>query len=408
MPELRSLFITLEKTHSRDASNIAGYIDQGGIFRYHVSNSEHLPAAAVVFDLIGKGKRKDGTVYTNLRKAHWIYTYTSGAQSEGGNDLVYVDGSNAVASEAKSMEEGKGKVRVLAGEGPNPGPLQGGGLFQAARDLHDTNALMSYKGMDDHSRTKGLHRALRYYMLAAYALLGKSAEAGYAGGNYIAALLVNDEGKILSWGVNSGWFHHGETNLLLNYFSEHASDVRFPSNTILFSTLTPCRQCSKYLQSTRADESVIFIGQNDPGSRGREGEKFGVHLSAVTDPVRNRVVTPKMGFRDTGKRTVTGGAWGKPSTTVPVMEQVKIGENVEKSNLEVLLAQKMRDGATVAEQIGQHCKELLIQSRVTFTHKQTKVRDHKLDDQLIKYQVLDYLNTWMKRVSLQSELKAIL
>jgi tRNA(Arg) A34 adenosine deaminase TadA len=407
MPDLKAIFRTLEEKDPRNVANIAGYIDDRNTFQYHVSQSENLPAAAVVFDLIGRNKMKGGKVYTNLRKAHWIYTYTSGAEGEGGNDLIYIEDANVAAMDTGLLTRGNGKVRVLAGEGASPGPVRGGGLFQAARSLHDSDAPVSYRGSNDHSRDKGLHRALRYYMLAAYALLGKSTEAGYSEGNYIAGLLVDDEGRILSYGVNSGWFHHGETNMLLHYFSDHPGQPKLPSNTILFSTLTPCKQCSKYIEATRPGDSVIFIGQEDTGGRGREGEKFGVHLSAVTDPIRNRVAKPIMQERDTGKVRSVGGAWGQPKTTERIMERVQVGEKVEKSNLETLLAQKMKEGATIAEQIGKHCGELLVESRGTFTHKHAKVRDQRLDDQLIKYQVLDYLNTWMNRVKLQSFLKQI-
>lgn len=409
MPPLKSLFLGLEANKSRDAFNIAGYIDQDETFKYHVSNNENLPAAAVVFDLIGKQQNPTGKVYTNSRKGHWIYTYTSGSGSEGGRELLYAHDSNASAKEAKSMEEGKGKVRVVAGEVSGQGPLKPkGGLFQAAKDLHDGKKQVSYKGVDNHTREKGLHRALRYYMLAAFALLGKGAQAGYDQGNYIAALLVDDQGGILSYGVNSGWFHHGETNMLLNYFCAHSSQSKFPANTIIFSTLTPCQQCSKYLQGTRPDESVIFIGQLDSGSKGSEGEKYGKHLSAVTDPIRNRVAKPKMEVRDTGKFKEVKG-WGPTPSKVPITELVQVGETVTKPILETLLSEQMREGSTVAEQIGKNCSEVLIQSRATFAHKYAKKekRNQELEDQLVKCQVLEYLNTWVEGVNLASKLKTI-
>ncbi len=407
MAELKNLVRELEKENPRASHNIAGYIDDNRRFRYQVSSNENLPAAAIVLDLVGK---KQGMIYTNLRRNHWIYTYTSAIGGEGGTDLMYVDDSNAVASESRSMA-GRPSVRVLAGVGSNPGPLRdAGGLFQAAKGLHDSERKVIYTGAEKvHTREKGLHRALRYYMLAAYAVLGKCAQSNYDGGNYIAALLVDDSGRILSYGVNSGWFHHGETNMLLNYFRANSAAGKFPSNTIIFSTLTPCKQCSKYLQDTRPAESVIFIGQEDTGSRGREGEKFGVHLSAVTDPVRSRVATPIMKTEVIGTKTVKG-AWGKPDSTVNVTREVPSGqEKVEHFLVETLLSGKMGEGASVAEQIGQKCKEVLIQSRGTLTYKSSKVRPkgEGNDDQLVKSQVLEYLNTWIGDVALTSELRPI-
>ncbi len=409
MPQITTLFEHLEKEHPRNSANIAGYINDQNVFCYHVSSSNNLPAAVVVFDLVGYNKRKNGKVYTNLTKSHWVYTYVGSAEGGSAPDLVHVNESNASALEATPMTKGKGQVRVLAGEGGNPGPLTGGGLFQAAKSLHDSATPVSYLGAkDNHSRDKGLHRALRYYMLAAYALLGKCAGGESSVGNYIAALLVDDQGKILSYGINSGGFHHGETNMLLNYFRAHGNDPTFPANTIIFSTLTPCKQCSKYIEATRPGDSVVFIGQRDTGSRGREGEKYGVHLSAVTDPIRNRVAKPIMGTRETGEVRTIPGVWGKGPTTVKVTEQVQTGEDVKRSDLEEMLSKKMKEGdGTIAEQIGKYCTELLIQSRGTFTHKQTKARNQGVDDQLVKYQVLDYLNTWMNGVGANSDLKAI-
>lgn len=402
MPSLKTFFEDLEKTYPRETHNIAGYIQQG-TFKYHISSNENLPAAVVVFDKVGK---KQGLVYTNIKKSHWIYTYT-GDSGEGDKTLEYSGESNATASEKDTMGAGKGEVRLYAGEGRNPGPLgNAGGLFEAAKALHDSETPVKYGKTDPHTRTRGLHRALRFYMLAAYALLGKCAEGDYGGGNYIAALLVDDKGKIVSYGVNSGWFHHGETNMLLNYFRAHAADGKFPSNTIVFSTLTPCKQCSKYLQSTRPDDSVIFIGQEDTGSRGSEGEKFGVHLGAVTDPLRNRVATPVFREKLVGEKTIPG-AWGKPPSKVPIYEKEKTGEKVEKYLLETYLAQKMGQGASVAEQVGQKCSGILIQSRQTFDHKSSKVRDQTHDDELVKHQVLEYLNRWLGGVGSASAMKRI-
>ncbi len=283
------------------------------------------------------------------------------------------------------------------------GPLKGGGLFQAAKDLTDKAAIYKEEGAKKVSTTeKGLHRAVRYYMLAAYSILGKCATQKYEGGNYIAALMVDDTGTILSYGINSGWFHHGEVNMLLNYFKANPTATQFPSKTIVFSTLTPCKQCSKYLEDARPTDSIIFMGQNDPGTLGRVGEKHAVYLSSVTDPILNRVAKPIMKSKVVGTKTVKG--WGKEST-VQVMEEYQDGEKVERYALDAALSDKMGPGASVAEQIGTKCNLILNQSMVTLTHKFDKVRANNQEgsDQAVKIPVLSYLRSWIAGVSTMSK-----
>ncbi len=400
MADLRTFFRSLEERHPRNASNIAGYIDRDGVFQWHVSGHDNLPAAVTVFDVVGK--RTTGVVYTNLRKNHWLYTYTSG---EGGNDLVYIDDKSASADAERIIGGvGNGKVRVLADDGPGPGPLRApGGLYQAAKSLHDSQAPVKYEG-ENHTRDKGLHRALRYYMLAAYALLGKCRATEETDvWNYIAALLVDDEGRILSYGVNSGWFHHGETNMLLNYFRAHSNVATFPANTIVFSTLTPCKQCSTYLQGARPANSVIFIGQEDSGARGREGEKFGVHLSAVTDPIRYRTVTETWNNVVIGRKPPVG--WAKVGE--PITEKRRGEDKVEKHPLEEHLSKQMKEGASVADQIGRECQDILTHARGTFEYKSGKRRNNDGGEQSVKAQVLEYLNTWIASVNPQSSLRQV-
>jgi tRNA(Arg) A34 adenosine deaminase TadA len=405
MAQLKSLFSELEKTSPRGTSNIAGYIE-GSNFHYRISNNENLPAAVTVLDLVGK---KYGLIYTNLNKDHWIYTYTGVSGGESQNSLLHVDDSNTVASQAKLMT-GQAKVRVLADEGPGPAPLGGGGgLFQAAKGLEEDENPVVYKGAEKvHTKEKGLHRALRYYMLAAYALLGKCAKSDYTGGNYIAALMVDDAGRILSYGVNSGWFHHGEVNMLLDYFRRNSAAGKFPSKTIIFSTLTPCKQCSKYLQASRPDESVIFMGQKDPGSLGKVGEKFATYLDAATDPILNRVATPVMKAEVIGTKVIPG-AWGKPPTKQNVYQDVKVGENVKHYTLDLALSGKMGEGASVAEQIGEKCKLTLIESMSTLTHKFSKQRPTTEEalDQGVKIPILHYLNKWISSANLTNQPKSI-
>jgi tRNA(Arg) A34 adenosine deaminase TadA len=188
-------------------------------------------------------------------------------------------------------------------------------------------------------------------------------------------------------------------NMLLNYFTANPSARQFPSKTIVFSTLTPCKQCSKYLESSRPAESVIFMGQKDTGSLGQVGEKYGVYLSAVTDSILNRVAQPIMKSRVVGSTTVKG--WGGKTSTVPVTEQYQEGEKVSHYEVDSSLSEKMGQGATVAEQIGQKCNQILIQSMSTLTHKFDKERPTSQErlDQGVKIPVLNYLKLWIESVN---------
>jgi tRNA(Arg) A34 adenosine deaminase TadA len=389
MAKLSELVTELEKTNPTSTSNIAGYV-RDGTFHYYVSKSENLPAAAAVLDT---SRPFGALVYTNLKKTHWLYTYTTAGDDGGEAALAYVHDSAAAANDAKAITI-RPRYKVVAGAGTAPGPI-GGGLFQAAKDLRDHPT--SYKtGPKLHTQEKGLHRALRYYMLAAYSVLGKCFGGSYNRGNYIAALMVDDSGKILSYGINSGWYHHGEVNMLLNYFAANAASGKFPSNTVIFSTLTPCLQCATYLQSTRPDDSIIFMGQPDTGGKGQVGERYGTYLRGITDPLSNRTLI------NTTKQVQVGTevkkVWGK-ETVQPVYE-TRPDVKVEKYKVDDTLTSKMESGANIASQIGQKGGIVLSESLTTLMYKSTKGRAEgkEFQDNAVKKAVLAYLIGWVNSV----------
>jgi hypothetical protein len=341
--------------------NVAGYIEKSGekkTFVYVLSESLNLPAAAYVMDTAGKAAK---TVYTNLANDHWILTYTKR------RPLYCVTDETADPRVDVTRPLGGAKLSVLGGDRASLEPIPGGGLYAAAKRLAGGGKGNVAKGKDN-----GLERALRYYMLAGYSLLGLCAEAGYSEGNYIAALMVSDTGKILSFGVNSGFFHHGEVNMLFNYFSRpgNSTKAKFEENTIVFSTLTPCKQCTDYLLACKPTESHIYIGQADTGEFGKEGAKYFEFLDKVTKP-------PNI--------------------------MAMYSSTLKKEALHSHLSSKMNtEEGMIAKQIGLKCKETLLGSAKTFVAKTLKDREGQGDpeEQALKHAVLTYLAGWLGTVSL--------
>lgn len=393
MPDLSEVILKLRQQNP--GGNIAGYME-GTKFIYEASSSDNLPAAAFLFD--GSATRIKAHVYTTLPISHWLYTYMGAKDKNGG--LVHVSGNLKVnINVTESARAGKRTIKVVGGQAP-AGPLgSGGGLFEA------TKTLASYKGKKGekvpkvHTEEKGLHRALRYYMLAAYAVLGKCAKANYEGGNYVCALAVNDSGQIFSWGVNSGSFHHGEVNMLMNYFSNNPTEKALPANTIVFSTLTPCQQCSGFLQSVNPGR--IFMGQKDTGPVGQAGEAFGSFLGKLTDPIMARVssgegLTRRDGTVTTYDLTVATKKNKLGAVTVPkfVTDPAPKGTRFE---LDTVLEQLVTDG-NIASKIGQYCRRELRHSYDTLDQKYWKTRPLDILDGKVKMAVLTYLHQWMKTV----------
>jgi tRNA(Arg) A34 adenosine deaminase TadA len=337
--------------------NVAGYLEGNSgstVLRYIRTKNVNTPAVAIVLDSVPETARP---VYTNLSPDHWILTYT-------GKDVVCVTPAHSqLVNSATAIDSPK--LALVGGDRASTQPITGGGLYGAAERL-----CSGKKGTTKSEHA--LEAVVRYYMLAAYSLLGICADAGYSDGNYIAAIMVDDKGSILSFGVNSGWFHHGEVNMLLNYFSKSGNGLKttYPENTIVFSTLTPCRQCTKYLLATKPAKSIIYIGQEDTGDFGKEGADHFSFLDQVTKPPR--MVSP-----------VTGSA----------LHKVEIHSH---------LSSKMVKGkGTTASQIGKNCKQALLGSANTLVKKTLKDRSGKdPEEQAIKDGVLSYLTYWLGTVDL--------
>ena len=313
MPDFIETYIAAYKK-SHPTRNIAGYLDGDDNFvwvdRPRVSI---LPAAAYLADyIVRKGWNfRNSTIYTSLPTGHWITTYFKNIKT-----IDMAGTATYKKVNPKSLDEtvGELKLNLFSGFDQSPAPLPGGGLYEAAEhglalSLEKQTSLTGSR----HARV----RALRYYMLATYALLGLCKRNGYEGGNYVAAMMVSDDGQVLSYGVNNGQsagsFHHAEVNMLLSYFDANRDAVRYPEKTVVFSTLTPCAQCTAYLKDTRPTKSFIYFGQMDTGKSGAVGAEggFSKAFDDLTKPVRgselNEGVVNKFRISTGIESCMTGG-----------------------------------------------------------------------------------------------------
>jgi tRNA(Arg) A34 adenosine deaminase TadA len=313
MPDFIDTYIAAYKK-SHPTRNIAGYLDGDDNFIWvDRPRASILPAAAYLADyIVRKGwSLRNSTIYTSLPTGHWITTYFKNIKTVG-----MAGGATYKKVNPKSLDETAGelKLNLFSGFDQFAAPIPGGGLYEAAEQglalSPEKQALLT-------GSRRARVRALRYYMLATYALLGLCKRNGYEGGNYVAAMMVSDDGQVLSFGVNNGQsagsFHHAEVNMLLSYFDANRDAVRYPEKTVVFSTLTPCAQCTAYLKDTRPAKSFIYFGQMDTGKSGAVGAEggFSKAFDELTKPVRgselNEGVVNKFRISTGIESCMTGG-----------------------------------------------------------------------------------------------------
>lgn len=88
----------------------------------------------------------------------------------------------------------------------------------------------------------------------------------------IAALLFDEKGKLLSYGLNSNSKNktlHAEVNLLQKWYRETQSKV--PSGSVLISTHKPCKMCAGmiYHWSENPHETRVLYGVEESGGLSR-------------------------------------------------------------------------------------------------------------------------------------------
>lgn len=117
----------------------------------------------------------------------------------------------------------------------------------------------------------GESRARRIYMLACFCLLKKAGlvTRDRTLGHNIGSILTSKDGKILSWGVNTGGYRHAEVNTIINYFRLNPKETYLPADSVIFSTLKPCSMCSTLItEAWRGGKARIWYGMMDEGASG--------------------------------------------------------------------------------------------------------------------------------------------
>lgn len=81
----------------------------------------------------------------------------------------------------------------------------------------------------------------------------------------VSAVLLDAEGEVLSWGVNSAWdfrTQHAETNLIRRWHARGSPGVP----AAIWMTRKPCKMCSGWIWDTwlRDDESRLKVVYRDP------------------------------------------------------------------------------------------------------------------------------------------------
>jgi len=250
----------------RDDS-IAGYLEPGerpgtgpSRFIYWRSSQPMLPAFVNCLEDGGDMRR----VYTNHEQAPWARPRGPGVKRRG--NLHPHDGDGSLTVEPVAMNSRRWPVRVVGDGGPAPLP---GGLHAAARAASEGH------GAGDGLVSDTLARSLRHYALATRTLVAASASSAFTGvHDHVGALLIDDGGAILAAGINSGSYRHAEVSLLLSWFRDNPEARALPPKSVVITTLTPCRQCTRYLSLVMASDTVILHDEADHGRSGRVGERI--------------------------------------------------------------------------------------------------------------------------------------
>lgn len=264
----------LQPYRNYGTKNVAGFLDADGeTFHYLEQTNPCLPAAVNVYEQLGL----KGPVYSNLPKDHWLRFYkkqqTNIKQRNAGGDALDTE----VTPQKIRAPHTPPHLAIPTADAPLPG----GGIYRAAE--HIKNKAKLKEGTPEHATM----RALRYYMLACFVMLDLRGTFDSANkSNWVAAMMVSDTGKILAMGLNNGGYRHAEVSMLHAYFTANPTSSKLPPKTVVFSTLTPCGQCAGYLTDAKADDTLIYFGQADPGPAGKMGAAISQQLALQQQPVK--------------------------------------------------------------------------------------------------------------------------
>lgn len=356
--------------------NIAGFLD-GDVFHYWESSNPRLPAYINCSQSCPMTVRKIYTNYTNS-KTSWVRFGSPSVKGLTSLQSETGDGAKLVTLEKHDPRIWPLSMRANGGSAPFPE----GGLHAAAVEVASRDPDTYVRGgAKDGSHKTGVTRSLRYYMLAAYGLLDKSSGDAFAGlGNYVATLLVGDTGTILAAGINTGSYRHAEVSMLISYFRQNPTAQQLPAKSVVFSTLTPCEQCTAYLKEARAPDTQIYFGQFDSGKFGKAGAEISKRLADQMDG-------PKA-ILDKAIDEAAGG----------VASDAGAGA-VYKTVIANGLTSCMGSGS-IASQISdsEEARRILKGANAALMEKATRVRSDIAEEQA-KGAALTYLTTWLSRAS---------
>lgn len=362
------------------ATSVAAALVNGDELHYFESPHTMIPAAAYMLNC-STYKNKD--LFTNLAPNNWILEYTKRSVRHTGQ---YRDSRrrDVSAKQVQLKPIASLDLPPLLTYPDNSAPLAGG-LYDAAK------AAVGRKALPDRSTVSVNEKLLRYYMLAAYSLVAMSAEMDYEGlGNHVGTIMVDDNGKIIAAGVNTGYYRHAEVTTLIDYFSKNSGATKFPERTIVFSTLTPCEQCTKYLETSAPTESVIYFGQLDTGSSGKAGLRLGPALSSVTKAPR--------GVEKVREEIAVTDSDADPSGVASTITRTSI----HKTQLSAKLSSCVDSGqGNIAKQITQSAvaTATMRSAADSLIRKAFKARGDGEDD-AAKSKVLQYLTSWLAHCEL--------
>ena len=327
--------------------SVAGYLEPGRTagdphrFVHWRSSNPMLPAFVNCLEDGGDMRR----IYTNHEQAPWARPRGPGVKRR--DNLRADGGDGALMVEPVLVTTRRWPARVGGSGGPAPLP---GGLHAAARSSAESVGASKAHGEADASAPP---RLLRHYALAARTLIALSAASRFAGvHDHVGAILVSDRGAILAAGINTGSYRHAEVSLLLSWFRDHPGARTLPAKSIVLSTLTPCRQCTRYLSLAKAPDTLIRFDEADAGRSGRVGERIAEQLVTGSDRQPGAIPLPAgtSDAREAERRAARNGGEGG-------LSRIDRAREARRSLLEAAEAVDRAPGQAVGRQRGAEARE---------------------------------------------------
>ena len=272
----------------RHGDDIAGYLEPGDPaagaphrFVHWRSSNPMLPAFVNCLEGGGDMRR----IYTDRESAPWVRPRGPGVKRRAVLRPDVGDGALPIEPVPMTTRSWPARVSVPVGPAPLSGGLHATALSASSESR--TGPAHDRVGRDaaGHGRPAEPVRALGQYVLAVRTLIAASASSGFAGvHDHVGAILVDDAGAVLAAGINTGSYRHAEVSLLLSWFRDHPRARTLPAKCTVFTTLTPCRQCTRYLTLAKAPDTLVRFDEADAGRSGRVGERIAERIASGVDP----------------------------------------------------------------------------------------------------------------------------